>query len=296
MFDLFIMAGIMVGLYVFSRIMLKEPIIPGKQKQQSANQVSSTNKNKKKASTDMDDSITFRELFSDVVEIQDHMFRKINNQFVLIAEVEPVNYFLLSQDEQEGIDITFETWLAQINYDVKCYLQNRYIDLSEPIAEMKKNMAEAENLDSNAYEYGKSLIEDLMTWQAVSPRYETKRFLVFQHRIDTSDLKADSNEELEGKILEKAFAELYRRFNTAKGALRKAGMDLELLTNEDLGELLYYAFNRRKAIKNKYKDVALQEQLSLYVTADQDDSRIETIKERIDNEKNDETEQEKEAS
>ncbi|MFE7064215.1 hypothetical protein ACFVAD_18960 [Sutcliffiella sp. NPDC057660] len=296
MFDILIMAGIMVGLYVFSRIMLKEPIIPGKQKKQSVNQVSSSNKGRKKTSTDMDDSITFRELFSDVVVIQDHMFRKINNQFVLIAEVEPVNYFLLSQDEQEGIDITFETWLAQINYDVKCYLQNRYIDLSEPIAEMKKNMAEAENLDSNAYEYGKSLIEDLMTWQAVSPRYETKRFLVFQYKIDTSDTKADSNEELEGKILEKAFAELYRRFNTAKGALRKAGMDLELLTNEDLGELLYYAFNRRKAIKNKYKDVAIQEQLSLYVTADQDDSRIETIKERIENEKSEETEQEREAS
>lgn len=280
--DILIMGLLGLGMYVFARIMLKEPILPWKQKKPTTNKV---NNKSKKTSTqeDMDSSKTFQELFSDIQGIQDHMIKKINNQFVLVASVEPVNYFLLSQDEQESIDISFETWLAQINYPVQFYLQNRYIDLSEPIESMRKNMKD-EDLDYTASEYGQAMIEDLMKWQAISPRYETKRFLVFHHQIDSSEIKTDTVEELEEKILEKAFAELYRRFNTAKSSLRKAGMDLELLTNEDLGELLYYAFNRRKAVKNKYKDVALKEQMALYVTADQKDYQIEAVKELIDNE------------
>ncbi|WP_223493911.1 hypothetical protein [Sutcliffiella horikoshii] len=276
------MAVIGMAIYVFARVMLKEPILPWGKKKNVSNTARKVSQ-KKSVQADMDKSIPFEELFSDLLEIKDHMFRKTNNQFVLVAKVEPVNYFLLSNDEQEAIDIAFETWLAQINYPVQWYLQNRYIDLSEPIEEMRKSMRTEDDLDVNAAEYGQAMIDDLMKWQSISPRYETKRFAVFQHRIEVNDLKADSDEELETKVLEKAFAELYRRFNTAKGALRKAGVELELLTNEDLGELLYYAFNRRKAFKNKYKDVALQEQLSLYVTADQDDSRIEAVKEMIEN-------------
>lgn len=61
-----------------------------------------------------------------------------NNQFVMIAEVEPVNYYLLDQSEQNGIDAIFETWLAQINYHVRVYLQNRYVDLTDPINEIQK--------------------------------------------------------------------------------------------------------------------------------------------------------------
>lgn len=294
--DILIMACIGLAIYVFARIMLKEPILPwGKQKTVS----NSTKKNSKKksAQADMDTSIPFEDLFSDLIEIKDHMFRKTNNQFVLVAKVEPVNYFLLSHDEQEAIDISFETWLAQLNYPVQWYLQNRYIDLSEPIEEMRKSMRTEDDLDDNAAEYGQAMIDDLMKWQSISPRYETKRFIVFHHQIEVNDLKADNDEELETKILEKAFAELYRRFNTAKGALRKAGIEIDILTNEDLGELLYYAFNRRKAFKNKYKDVSLQEQLSLYVTADQDDSRIEAVKEMIEVETSEKEEaREKEAS
>ncbi|MCM3619701.1 hypothetical protein M3936_19205 [Sutcliffiella horikoshii] len=280
--DILIMAVIGMAIYVFARVMLKEPILPWGKKKNVSNTARKVSQ-KKSVQADMDKSIPFEELFSDLLEIKDHMFRKTNNQFVLVAKVEPVNYFLLSNDEQEAIDIAFETWLAQINYPVQWYLQNRYIDLSEPIEEMRKSMRTEDDLDVNAAEYGQAMIDDLMKWQSISPRYETKRFAVFQHRIEVNDLKADNDEELETKVLEKAFAELYRRFNTAKGALRKAGVELELLTNEDLGELLYYAFNRRKAFKNKYKDVALQEQLSLYVTADQDDSRIEAVKEMIEN-------------
>jgi len=284
--DLLFMGGFALVLYVFVRFMLKEPILPWKQKEDITEDTPykmKKNSNTTKKVEEQDPEI-FKSLFSDVKEISNHMIRYKNNRFILVSEVEPVNYFLLSQDEQESIDIAFEKWLAAINYNVQFYLQNRYIDLSEPIEEMRKSMYEHEDMPPNAIQYGKDLIDDLVKWQAMAPRYETKRYLVFSYQVDAKQITAEDKDELEEKIVEKAFAELYRRFNSAKSALRKAHMNVELLTSEGIVEVLYFAFNRRKAIKNKFKDIRMQEMLSLYVTADQDARRIELVKEMIDNE------------
>ncbi|MFD1609772.1 hypothetical protein [Oceanobacillus luteolus] len=227
----------------------------------------------------------FKEFIGDVKEIKHHMLRYHDNTFVMFAEVEPVNYFLLSQSEQEAIDVTFETWLAQTNYNVQFYLQNRYIDLSEPITKMQESMRNAENLHPNTIAYGESMVEDLLAWQYNSPIYETKRYLLFTHKINTAEITADNEEELEEKIVDKAFGELHRRLIAAKNQLNNARMEVQLLTNEGIADVLYHAFNRRRAVKNRFKDFGEQEMLASYVTADQDEIRVELVKEAINNEK-----------
>ncbi len=208
-----------------------------------------------------------------------------------MAEVEPVNYFLLDQSEQEGIDTIFETWLAQINYHTRILLQNRFVDLTEPINEIKKVMDDQEDMDPLAVQYGKNMIQDLIYWQNAQPRYETKRYLLFDYRVDVKDIKSDDHEDLELRIKDKAWNELYRRVNTAKSQLRKADMNVSLLSTEGIGEVLYYAFNRRKAVKNRYKDIEEREILSLYVTADKTAEQIVQVKGEIENAQKDEKEQ-----
>ncbi|MDC3424271.1 TraC family protein [Aquibacillus sp. 3ASR75-11] len=286
MSELLIMGLFGLAIYVFARKMEKKPILPWKESSHTSEVKFTAKKekmNKHSIPLDQEPDI-FRNLLNEIKEIDSHMIRHKDNTFVLMAEVEPVNYFLLSQDEQEAIDVTFERWLAQTNYNIQFYLQNRYIDLSEPIEEMRKSMIEADDLHENAIQYGKSMVEELTKWQQVAPRYETKRYLLFTYKINQSELTADSKEELEEKTVDKAFSELYRRFNTAKSQLRKARMNVQLLTNEGICEVLYHTFNRRKAIKNRFKDFGVNEMLSLYVTADQDDARIEAVKEGYDNE------------
>ncbi|WP_066418230.1 hypothetical protein [Sutcliffiella cohnii] len=286
--DLLIMGAFALALWVFVRIILKEPILPWMAKEDQDEtplmMKKRTSKTEKQNDVEEPEPEIFKNMFSDIKGISDHMIRYKNNRFVLISEVEPVNYFLLSQDEQEAIDSSFERWLATLDYNVQWYLQNRYVDLSEPIEEMRKNMIGQDDLPPNAIQYGKDLIDDLVQWQSIAPRYETKRYLVFVYQVDAKQITAEDKEELEEKIVEKAFAELYRRFNSAKSALRKANINMHLLTSEGIVEVLYYAFNRRKAIKNKFKDIRMKEMLSLYVTADQDSRRIEMVKEMIDSE------------
>jgi hypothetical protein len=282
--DLFIMGIFGVILYVFFKIMTKEPILPWKEKKVTDMAPNVTRKGKKKKHQVQleQESKLFEELFEDVKNISNHMIRFNDNSFTLIGEVEPVNYFLKSQDEQEAIDTVFESWLAALNYHVGFYLQNRFIDISEPIENMSKSMNESDDLNGAALSFGKSMIEDLINWQTGSPRYETRRYLIFTHKVKVNEINADSKEELEEKIVEKAFAELVRRLNSAKAQLRKSEIYISLLPTEGIYELLYHTFNRRKAVKQRFKDMVEHEKNSLFVTADQSDERIEAVKEAIE--------------
>ncbi|QCJ45495.1 hypothetical protein FAY30_26515 (plasmid) [Bacillus sp. S3] len=282
--DLLIMGTFALVMWVFYRLMLKEPILPWKEKTATEYApVAKKRGTKKKHEVQMDEEPKlFEELFENMKDISHHMIRFNDNSFTLIADVESVNYFLKSQDEQEAIDTVFESWLAALNYPVQFYLQNRFIDISEPIQEMKESMKDSEDLNEAALSFGESMIEDLVNWQTQAPRYETKRYLVFTHKINAHELTADSSEELEEKVIEKAFAELMRRMNAAKSQLRKAEINVSLLPTEGIYELMYHTFNRRKAVKHRFKDIIEQEKNALYVTADQSDDHIEAVKEAIE--------------
>lgn len=292
--DLIVAVIIGIICWLIIRIASKQPIIPGMKKNHAAPLPKQGKQKGKQKNVQQLNLETFSDLFQEIKEIEDHMVRYHDNKFVMIAEVQPVNYFLLSQDEQENIDQTFETYLSQLNYPVSFYLQNRYIDLTDPIQEMTDNMTNKPNLNEHALEYGRSLINSLQNWQRNQPRFETRRYLVLYHTVKASSINADDPHEFEEKVMEKAFNELFRRMNTARNSLQKADMEVEMLTPEGITEVMYHALNRRKAFKNRFRDIKNQEQLAEYVTADQDDARIESVKEMIDREA--ESVQEKESS
>ncbi|MGP4074188.1 hypothetical protein ACTWQB_16925, partial [Piscibacillus sp. B03] len=245
------------------------------------------NKNKENKRSQQQEAKNFRDLLSKVKDIRENMLVLSNNRYNMIVEVTPVNYYLLSQDEQEAIDMNFETWLAQLDdYDVQWYLQNRFVDLSEPIEEMEKSIKQEqeEGLTDLAVEYGRSIIRDLQSWEHNTPRYETKRYIVFSYTLNPKDIEFDSKEEYQDKADTKAYNELIRRVNTAQNSLSKSRMQLDVLSSEGIVELMYYTLNRRKAAKNRFKDIKRHENFALYVTADQTTEHIAGVKEMIEHE------------
>ncbi|MBD8523791.1 hypothetical protein [Lysinibacillus fusiformis] len=287
--DVLLMLVLALAGWVFIRIMLKEPILPWKEKKAS-NKPSNLGKTqkKKKKSPDEDNPLVekearkFQELFPNVVGFENHMLRSSNHEFAMFAEVEPVNYFLRDPEEQEVIDIAFETWLASINYPVRIYLQNRFVDLTEPIEEIQRTIGSSEDLNSEAREFGENMINDLQAWQRAQPRYETKRYLLFDYKVDVKELRINDDEDVEERIIDKAFNELNRRVQAARQQLRRGEMEVQLLSTDGIVEVVYYAFNRRKAMKNRYRDIERHEQLALYVTADQSAERVAAVRGEID--------------
>lgn len=294
--DILVLGGLVLIMWIISRIALKEPLLPWKEKKRKEGAPQVKFKKSKVVEDDDEEEIDadpFQELFPNVISIEKHMIRQDGNKFSVMAEVHPVNYFLMNPQEQEAVDAVFETWLAQVE-QVRWYLQNRFVDLTDPIEEIQRTMQDEEDLHPLAIEYGNNMIQDLVNWQTATPRYETKRFMIFDFTIDEKDIKADSAEELEEKVVEKAFNELHRRLAAAQMQLRKANMEVQMLTTDGISETLYYQFNRRKALKSRYRDFEEKEKLALYVTADQSATQVLQVKGEIeDAEKQAELEKEK---
>ncbi|MEC5236237.1 hypothetical protein MKX66_29625 [Bacillus sp. FSL R9-9530] len=246
-------------------------------------------KNKKNApaeSTIDEDNVDFFSNFvEDIKEIDNHMIRYHDDTFVLIAEAHPVNYYLLSNMEQEAIDIKIESWLTTLEFNTKVYIQSKFVDLTDPVRKMTETMKGAKDLTPETILYGQEVIDNLEYWQCSQPRYEQKRYLIYPYKVDISTITADTEEELEEKIVDKAFNELYRRYNASRNLLSKAKINVEMLTKDKLIELLYVSFNRRKAVKARFQDLIENENFSLYSTGETNERKLELIKKVLAEEK-----------
>ncbi|EOQ19810.1 MULTISPECIES: hypothetical protein [Bacillus cereus group] len=293
--DLLVIMVIGLIAYIVVRVSQKQPIIPPQFQFWRNNETtmaakkgledklakkSQKNKNKQQQYEEQEPDL-FEELVEDLIDINYQMIRCKNYRYVMMAEVYPCNYFLRSQAEQEAIDSAFESWLATLDYPTSIYIQNKFIDLSEPLDEMKKNMSEQRDMPRNALKYGASVVKDLEHWQSSSPRYETKRYLLFSYDLKTSSVKLDDGQDFEEAAAEKAFNELMRRMQNASTQLQPANIKVAPLAKDGIIEVLYHTFNRRKALKAKFKNVKEKEQMALYVTADQTDSRVQLTKELV---------------
>ena len=85
---------------------------------------------------------------------------------------------------------------------------------------MTETMKGAKDLTPETVLYGQEVIDNLEYWQRSQPRYEQKRYLIYPYKVDISTITADTEDELEEKIVDKAFNELYR--NASRNLLSKA--------------------------------------------------------------------------
>ncbi|PFV83489.1 hypothetical protein COL05_08710 [Bacillus sp. AFS059628] len=233
-----------------------------------------------------EDNVDFFSAFvEDIKEVENHMIRYHDDTFVLIAEAHPVNYYLLSNAEQEAIDIKIESWLTTLEFNTKVYIQSKFVDLTDPVRKMTETMKDAKDLTPETVLYGQEVIDNLEYWQRSQPRYEQKRYLIYPYKVDISTITADTEDELEEKIVDKAFNELYRRYNASRNLLSKAKISVEMLTKDKLIELLYVSFNRRKAVKARFQDLIENENFSLYSTGETNERKLELMKKVLAEEK-----------
>ncbi|PGL77247.1 hypothetical protein CN931_25175 [Bacillus sp. AFS054943] len=295
MIDLLYFAAFGVVLLFMYKLFL-DPKAEAKRREKERNKPSSkkgSKKNGKKSlfgrstteDEDTEEELGFlKELMEEVKEFKDHMILLNDGTFVMIAEVKPTNYALASPEEQEIIDTRYELWLAQIEGNTKVHLQNRYKDLTEPIKEMQRNMNEATDLPAAALMYGQEVIDNLQFWLRSNPRYEQRRYIILTYKPDMQSLvleAEDDDEEIQDALFERAFSELFRRFNASADTLKKAKMKVDLLTKDGLIELAYVSLNRKKAIKNRWADMVSQGNFSLYTTGDYSDRKLDIYKKEV---------------
>lgn len=286
--DILVLAIAAIFVYLVYCFIAKRPIIPTKKnldkarlkKKEARNQAREKFKNEL---LDEDEAVPFQDFFPEIEDIKEGMIIQEGYWYSIVAQVIPVNYYLLDEEEQDKIDKDFESWLSQLDNSLpRIYVQNRFIDLTENIEQIQKTMIEQDDLNEDAQQYGKYMLEDLKNFQIERPRFEQRYSLIFDYQVNTSELRLEDGDILEEKAMEKAKAELLRKLSTAQSQLYKSGNEVIRLSTEGIIELLYHQFNRRKARKNRFRDIAQQEMMALYSTANQSAEHIAEVKEDID--------------
>lgn len=284
-----ILIFVLIGFLIFIKI--KKSKIKEDDEQIKVQQPEKTKNNLITRSGDGIDSIY---KFMEFDEIVDNMIvRKNNKQYVMVIECKGVNYDLLSEEEKEAVEAGFIEMLNTLRFPIQLYVQTRTLNLSETIKkyinktdEIKEQIQklsiqlqtalnqgdkEAANRlriqkekKENILEYGQSIENYTMRISGSRNILQQKTYVVVSYfPSEYGDISKYSKSE----INDIAFSELYTRCQSIIRALTAAEVNGNVLSSEELGELLYIAYNRDEAEKYTIRNALDADYSRLYSTA-----------------------------
>lgn len=230
---------------------------------------------------------TIRHLLG-VEDIKYHMMWLPDNWFVMVVKCDPVNYDLRNQLEQEAIDVKFERWLMALDFDTVIHIQSRFVELHDQTETYQKNIDSDQSLNEYARNYCLYAIQYMQQWLRYIPRFEKHRYVLIPYQSRGGGSKEE--------IVNRAIRELYRRASTTVNHLRGVEVKAKICKTVDIGEMLYYSLNRKRAQYEHFSDIEIHETLSLYCTAEQDDIRVKKVLEEDDQISDQEAEEKTKAS
>lgn len=213
--------------------------------------------------------------FMEFTTITDNMIVvKEGLKYIMVVECQGINYDLMSEAEKNGIEQGFVEFLNTIRYPVQIYTQTRTVNLEDSITNYTKKVdaiqLEYEKLHAqynqavkserfteqqlnqmyfeltkqrNLLEYGRDIIYTTQRMSQNKNVLDKKYYVVIPYYLETA---LDSHYSKDEKK-DQAFSELYTRAQATIRSLAVCGVNGEILTSEELAELLYVAYNRDEA-------------------------------------------------
>lgn len=248
--------------------------------------------------------------FMEFDEIVDSMIsRKNNKQYVMVIECKGINYDLLSDEEKQAVEVGFIGMLNTLRFPIQLYVQTRTLNLTDMIKkylnktdeikeqinrlkvqkqsalnagdiETAKKIQVEINRKQNILEYGESIESYTMKISGSRNILQQKTYVIVSYfPSEYGDISKYSKEE----INDIAFSELYTRCQSLIRTLASAEVTGKVLSSEELGELLYIAYNRDEAEKYTIKNALDSDYSRLYSTAkDVMDERKKKIEQQIE--------------
>lgn len=248
--------------------------------------------------------------FMEFDEIVDNMIsRKNNKQYVMVIECKGINYDLLSDEEKQAVEVGFIGMLNTLRFPIQLYVQTRTLNLTDMIKKylnktdeikeqinrlkvQKQSALNASDIETakkiqveinrkqNILEYGESIESYTMKISGSRNILQQKTYVIVSYfPSEYGDISKYSKEE----INDIAFSELYTRCQSLIRTLASAEVTGKVLSSEELGELLYIAYNRDEAEKYTIKNALDSDYSRLYSTAkDVMDERKKKIEEQIE--------------
>ena len=232
--------------------------------------------------------------FMEFDNIIDNMIvRKNGSQYVMVLECKGINYDLLSEDEKDAVQQGFVELLNTLRFPIQLYVQTRTLDLSETIKKyikrtdeikdsmnrLKADLEQARingdsnrtkailreiNKKENILEYGESIEDYTIKISSNKNILQQKTYVILSYfPAEYGDISKYSREE----INDIAFSELYTRSQALKRSLLSAEVTSNILSSEELVELLYVAYNKDEAETYTLSNALEADYSRLYSTA-----------------------------
>lgn len=211
--------------------------------------------------------------FMEFDKIIDNMIVQENGtKFTMAIKCKGINYDLMSEVEQLAVEEGFITFLNTLRFPIQLYVQAQNIDLKSAINTYKQNASNIREEYEDANKEYTNLVEQFDSEESEVEKAEEKRdrvLNVYEYAADiinyverlslnknllqrnfyvlvsyytseiTSAATFDKNE-----IINICYNELLTRAQTIISALASCSVSGEVLTSNDLADLLYMAYNR----------------------------------------------------
>lgn len=167
--------------------------------------------------------------FSDLEDVREGLLVLKGNRYRAVVTADPINFSLLSQEEQEGMEDAFASFLMGLTFPLQFLSLFRPVDMRDTIALMKRG-GDLPGLSAYAAE-----MENFLSY--------------FASRINTTESYVIVPYDDPGKNYRKARGELMRRVQTVTEGLAKCGLAPRMLDTVELLQFLYAFYHRDGKIR-----------------------------------------------
>ncbi|HEX8182903.1 MAG TPA: hypothetical protein VF575_04865 [Candidatus Saccharimonadales bacterium] len=212
-----------------------------------------------------------------IAEIRDGIVIMNDGSFRSVIMLKSINFDLMSQQEQEAIEYSYQSFLNSLYFPVQIFIRSQKVDLQPYIEKLDKIRTEHDNMllallmdDYIGYIDALSQQTNIMdkrfyivvpyfpNQEEVKPLTQSKNFFsgvaaLFNHK--------EQHVTINEADLEKAKAELRNRVQSALSGLRQCSVQGLPLDTQELIELYYDTYN---------PDTATRQQLKNYENMDAD--------------------------
>lgn len=188
--------------------------------------------------------------FLGLEELRYGLARFRGGRYVAVAEVPAsVNYLLMSGPEQDRVEAAFGALLNSLSFPVQFYTQSRALDLGDRVSGLARRVR---SLEGPLRDYGEVVLSHLSEWAG-------RRGVMVRRNYVVVPVWASSFEEAEREVA--------RRLDVVAQGLRRIGpLELRRLSTTELGELLYVALNKERALAPRFPDMVREGLHSLFVS------------------------------
>lgn len=208
------------------------------------------------------------QLHMNIAEIKDNVIVLKNGGLRAILQTSSVNFNLKSEDEQNAIIYSYQSFLNSLEFPIQISIQSRRLDIDQYIESVRDHASKQTNQllkdkTSEYAEYIEKLVEyaDIMekNFYVIVPydplrAQKTNLFSKFMQSISTQD----SVDQIKKRHQEfdEMNKHLTERINLVKGGLENCNLRTAQLTTPQLVELFYKSYNPVTAHNEKVDDLS----------------------------------------